>query len=217
MTHRLIAAEVARGIVIDFEGGTDKSPILLGIHDPEAGLEQLVLEPAFTPAAEHSGLTVETTASAIGRLIERAEAEDRWLIGWSRHEIEIVRRECPLELAARFEACYVDAKIVAKPARHRSGATLRTAGPRSTTNALSHYLALVKFAVPPVHGPGRTGKTIGKLSTSFGRHGQWDRLSGRQKARWSNLLGHNRADCEGTRAVAAWATAILERPRDIGA
>lgn len=63
--------------------------------------------------------------------------------------------------------------------------------------------------MPWAFGPGWAGATIGILGPALVRHSDWGRPTPRPKARWSILLSHNRCDCEGTRAVALWATACL--------
>ena len=122
----------------------------------------------------------------IDRLVLRAESEDRPLIGWSMHEIEVVERYCPPELAHRFRERYVDAKAVAKAARRQLGLALPPARGREKGHTLARYMRLVGHEVPWVFGPGWTGTTIRVLESALARHGDWARLTPRRKARWSS-------------------------------
>ena len=213
MTRLLTTDEAATGIYLDFEGRTDYAPILLGhlAADPAdgAGVSQAVLDPRFAPAAAASGLEVVEIGVIVDRLVLRAESEDRPLIGWSTHEIDVVERYCPPELARRFRQHYVDAKATAKAARRQLSLALPPARGREKGHALARYMQLVGHDVPWVFGPGWTGTTIRVLESALARHGDWAQLAPRRKARWSILRSHNRHDCEGTRAVALWATACL--------
>ncbi len=213
MSRLLTTTEAENGIYLDFEGRTDHAPILLGYlaADPggDAAVNQIVLDGRFVPAAAAHGLEVADIDVIIDRLVLRAESEDRPLIGWSTHEIDVVERHCAYDLARRFREHYIDAKVTAKAARRQLGLALPTARGREQGHALARYMQLVGHDVPWVFGPGWTGTTIRVLEPALDRHGDWRRLTPRQKTRWSFLLSHNRCDCEGTRAVALWATACL--------
>ena len=130
----------------------------------------------------------------IDRLVRCAESEDRPLIGWSTHEIDVVERYCPPELARRFRERYVDGKAVAKAARRSLRVALPAARGREMGHTLARYMQVVGHEVPWVFGPGWTGTTILILEPALARHGDWARLTPRQKMRWSFLLGHNRHD-----------------------
>ena len=121
MSRLLTTREAETGIYLDVEGRTDHSPILLGYlaADPgdEALVSQAVLDSRFAPAAAAHGLEVVDIEVIVDRLVRCAESEDRPLIGWSTHEIDVVERYCPPELARRFRERYVDAKAMAKAAR----------------------------------------------------------------------------------------------------
>lgn len=138
MARLLTADEASRGIYIDFEGRIDQAPVLLGILTPDGAApgttEQMVLDPRLEPAAIAASLRVVTIESVIEDLVGRFEVEGRALIGWSRHEVDVVERECSAELAQRFAECYADAKQVATVAQRRPGLPLRPLGrPHETT------------------------------------------------------------------------------------
>ena len=214
MPEPLTADQARDAICIDFEGLTDQAPILVGIEDPLAvdrpSFEQVVLDPRFEPAAHAKGLRVAGLVDTIGSIVVLAEQSGRPVMGWSGHEPEVVLRHCPGPLARRFADCYVDAKVAAKVARRRLRVTLPEVKGATTRNALARYLAFLGLAIPPLFGPGKTGKRIRGVGDALDRKPGWAALTPVQKAYWSNLLSHNRLDVEGTRAVAAWATGVIE-------
>jgi hypothetical protein len=213
MSRLLTTREAETGIYLDFEGRTDHAPVLLGYLAPDPGdggvASQAVLDDHFAPAAAAHGQEVVDIEPVIERLVLRAESEDRRLIGWSTHEIDIVERHCASDLARRFRERYTDAKMSAKAARRQLGLRLPPTRGREKGHTLARYMQLVGHEVPWVFGAGWTGTTIRVLDPALARHGDWRRLTPRQKMRWSFVLGHDRLDCEGTRAVALWATACL--------
>jgi hypothetical protein len=214
MLMPLTADQARDAICIDFEGLTDQAPVLIGIDDPLAvgrpRFEQVVLDPRFEPAAHAKGLRVAGLADTIEAIVVLAEQTGRPIMGWSGHEPEVVGRYCPGPLARRFSYCYVDAKVAAKVARRGLHVILPEVKGATTRNALARYLAFLGFAVPSSFGPGKTGKRIRGVGDALDRKPGWAAITPVQKGYWSNLLSHNRLDVEGTRAVATWATGVID-------
>lgn len=209
------AAEVERGIYLDFEGRVGRCPALLGVFDPEAApgarTRQVVLEPMLEPAAAASELEVVDIEHEVEALVATAERDGRVLIGWSSREPHAVRDHCTPQLAARFEALYRDARKAARSWRGRTGQEL----PASSTargHALSRYARLIGYeATSSLWGVG-SARIIRDLEDAFGRGATWERLGRgnarwRRKGRWTRLLHHNELDCRATYEVARAATA----------
>ena len=219
---KLLSDESIRdAIIVDFEGRTDRAPILLGVRwplaDGRAQIEQLVLNARFAPAAIARGLLMSSIEEAVQAVVERSEAEGLPIAGWSRHEIDVVADHCSARLARRFTERYLDAKVTAKSARARRRVELPPARGREKRHALGRYLKLVGYDVPFPYGPGWTGETIRVVGAALDRHCAWSLLTPHQKRRWSFLLSHNRADLEGTAAVIGWATSVLADPDRVAA
>jgi len=202
---RLTEAEAQRALYIDFEGGQDKPPVLLGIlrrrgRGAEPNVFQVVLDPEFEPAGPESrGLR-----EAVEIVVLRAEHRDRRIVSWSQHDLDVVRtlRDEDPELVARFERRYANALAVAK-----RWANKLHPGDKPADGQLVGYLALIGYEVPPDAEAGHVGETIRALRPRLesGRP-----LTPAQKQRWARLLEHNRYDCDGMRAVCLLATRELE-------
>lgn len=161
---------------------------------------QVVVDPEF----EATGPTLRGFREAVETVVVRAESRDRRIVSWSEHDLEVVRRlrdEDP-DLVARFERRYVNALAVA-----RRWANKLHAEDKPANGELGGYLAMIGYPVPEAAGPGHVGDTIGAIrrTLALGRP-----MTEEQKVRWSRLLGHNRHDCAGMRAVCLLATQELE-------
>ena len=202
---RLTAEEAARALYIDFEGQTDKAPVLLGIlrrrgKAEEPSVFQVVVDPEF----EAAGPDLRELREAVAIVVVRAEARDRRIVSWSEHDLEVVRRlrdEDP-DLVARFEARYVNGLAVARRWANRLHREDKPAN-----GELGGYLAMIGYAVPEAAGPGHVGDTIRALRPTLaaGRP-----MTPRQKERWADLVNHNRHDCAGMKEVCLLATRELE-------
>ncbi len=202
---RLTAAEAERALYIDFEGQTDKTPVLLGIlrrrgKGDEPSVFQLVVDPEF----EAAGPDLRGLRDAVEVLVLRAERRDRRIVSWSEHDLEVVRRlrdEDP-DLVARFERRYANALAVAKHWANRLHPD-----DKPGNGKLGGYLAMIGYQVPLDAVAGDVGDTIAALRPTLaaGRP-----MTARQKERWARLRSHNRHDCAGMRMVCLRATRELE-------
>jgi hypothetical protein len=76
---------------------------------------------------------------------------------------------------------------------------------------LAFYLGAIGYEVPTSHGPGNTGSRIQAVRAALERTGgSYESLTRVQKSKWTNLLQHNRHDCEGMKAFCLKAAADLE-------
>ena len=198
---RLTAAEAERALYIDFEGQTDKAPVLLGIlrrrgRGDEPSVFQLVVDPEF----EAAGPALRGLRDAVEVLVVRAESRDRRIVSWSEHDLEVVRhlRDEDLGLVARFEQRYVNALAVAKRWANRLHPD-----DKPGNGKLGGYLAMIGYEVPLDAAAGDVGDTIAALRPTLAA----DRpMTQGQKERWARLRSHNRHDCAGMRMVCLRAT-----------
>lgn len=201
---RLTAAEALRALYIDFEGGKDQPPVLLGVHRRGRGahpyVQQDVVDPVF------AGLVPRylPLRDAVENVVRRAEHGDRRIVSWSEHDLDVVctlRAEDP-ELVARFEARYANARAFAEYWRNKLHE-----GSRPEQGRLADYLELIGYPVPDDAEAGHVGDTIRALRPGLT---QGLPLTSKQQARWDRLVEHNRFDCAGMRAVCLRATRELE-------
>lgn len=202
---RLTEAEARRGLYIDFEGGKDELPVLLGVlrrrgKGAEPTVHQIVVDAEFEPA----GPRLLGFRKAVEVVVVRAERRDRRIISWSEYDLNVVRtlRNDAPELVTRFERRYANARKVAA----RWMTNLHPEG-KPSDGKLASYLALIEYEVPPGGRADRVGETIRMLRPTLrgGRH-----LTASQQRRWAELLEHNRHDCAGMRAVCLLGTRELE-------
>lgn len=202
---RLTVKEARRALYIDFEGGRDKPPVLLGVlrrrgKAGEPKVFQIVVDPEFAPA----GPEARPLREAIETVVKRAEKSDRRIVGWTEHDLDVVRTlgDVDADLVARFEARYANGRAVAERWMNKLHS-----GERPASGELVAYLALIEYQIPPDAGPGHVGDTIRALRPTLqgGRP-----LTANQDARWQRLLRHNRHDCAGMRAVCVRAANEME-------
>ena len=197
--------DVERATFVDFEGRIDAPPVLLGVATFEAGeasFRQSVLDERYRPAADAKALRTMTLEEAVLAVVELAEGRDGPIVGWSRHEDELIRRRCPGPLADRFGARYVNAIPTAARWRRALGLPRDPDGER-----LAWYLRQAGMRVAPVHGTGRTGSTLAIVGKALEQGGGYAALTPRRRARWTALLAHNRIDVLGMREICDRATA----------
>jgi len=195
---QMTAAEARTAFYVDFEGGMDAPPVLMGILRKYT--QQYVVDPAFR-SLEPGYLELR---QAVATVVTRAEKQERRIVSWSGHDLEIVRSLTKEpELIRRFEARYINGRALAV-----RWATRTPGIAKPDTGDLELYLALIGFDVPESARPGQAGKTIRSLRPSLDAGRQ---PTEHQAQRWTDLLERNRYDCEGMRAVCIRAATDLER------
>ena len=211
--------EARRGIYLDFEGTVDESPAVLGTlwvsrQGQEPMLRQYVLDRAMRPVATPP-LGSASLAGELRSLLGRAERQHRVLVGWSGHELEVVRVHCP-ELAPAFEAVYRDAKVPAKAWGRLKELKLEK-DERKRKHRLSSYEAALGQARSEELGPKEMAKAIRGVRRELDRGAEV--VSAHAMRRWQRMLEHNELDLRATRAVALRvcedlaAAEVAEQPR----
>jgi hypothetical protein len=189
-------------IFIDFEGNRDEHPVILGVLEHSSGqpvFTQWILDPLFQPLAEHNERLRAGSLTDVLTRIDREHGVSSSVYAWSTHEQQVITgAELPADLLASWSDRVIDAKVVAKRwARiaHPEFKPARIAGRGRHT--LDQYLDLANYAVPRMHGAGNTGSRLRSLRTALEKGKTFSQLTSVQKAKWTNLLEHNRHDCFG--------------------
>jgi hypothetical protein len=197
-SKQLTPLEARTAFYLDFEGGKDASPVLMGYLRKRT--QQYVVEPAFRDL----GPAYLELRQAVATVVTRAEKQQRRIVSWSEHDLEIVRSLTKEPaLIARFESRYANGRaLAARWAARAPGIEKPVSGD------LERYLELVGYEVPETAGPGQVGATVRSLHQRL--------AAGRaptdaQLERWAHLLEHNRHDCEGMRVVCIRAATELEK------
>ena len=202
-------ATIRHALCIDFEGQTDKPPVLLGSarRNGTGGylpVWQCITDPTFEPLAARGDMEVLDLHAAVLRILQRAEKNDRQIVAWSNHELDIVRAYCP-DLIERFESRYVNARTFAEYWRNKCHA-----GDRPDVATLANYLQLIGHEVPVEYGPGKVGETIRRIRKSLEKGDGVAGVNADQLRRWEALRQHNRHDCIGMRKVCLRAADEIE-------
>jgi len=192
--------EARRAIFLDFEGETGEPPAVLGtLWVSRQGQEPMFRQHVVDPSLRRLSSPTLVSASLAGQLrslIGRAERQHRVLVGWSGHELEIVRTWCP-ELAPAFEALYRDAKAPAKAWGRLTGFKPEKDG-RKRRHRLAAYEVAVGFERDDALGGKEMAEAIRRVRGAIDRGVE---PSPKRLARWERMLAHNEQDCRATRAV----------------
>jgi hypothetical protein len=215
-TSTPMSLEVARGaLYIDFEGRKYEPPLLLGVLMPtgdgaETRFMQFVFDPLFREAAEAKGASIATVEDTM-RLLTAIARRGQAVVAWSRHERDTIV-QAGGEAARSVQSRYRDARELARHWRRKVRPDLKPETiPYSGRHRLAFYLDAIGYEVSTSHGPGNTGSRIQTVRAALeSTGGRYDRLTRVQKAKWTNLLEHNRHDCEGMRTFCLKAAAELE-------
>ena len=145
--------DAERAIYIDFESLKEDPPRpgLLGVltaGNPDR-FEQLVLDPDLRRAAEAKRhCRALALPEAIAEIAERAEREDRSIVGWSLFERTVVEKaDLPADLKAAFVARYVNGRQIATRWKAGSirGFSSRKTAPFDTRNRLDRFAELTGY------------------------------------------------------------------------
>jgi hypothetical protein len=203
--RRLSAAEALRALYIDFEGGKDQPPILLGVlRRPGRGSRAFVQQDVVDELFAGLGPAYMSLRGAVEKVVLRAEHGDRRIVSWSQHDLDVVRTlgADQADLVGRFERRYANALSVAKHWRNRL-----YGGDRPAEGRLAGYLEVIGYPVPEEAAAGEVGETIRVLRHRLERGLP---VTAAQEDRWRRLVEHNRHDCNGMRRVCLKATMELD-------
>lgn len=203
---RLSAADAFRALYIDFEGNKDQPPVLLGVHRVGRGEHPHVQQDVTDLTFDSLVPRYLPLLDAVGNVVVRAEHNDRKIVAWTQHELDVVRRDCIADpdLVARFEARYVNAYAVAKRWRNRLHR-----GNKPDVGTLYAWLELIGWPVSEAAEAGHVGRTLTSLRATLEAGRQ---LTTSQLAAWDRLVEHNHLDCVGMRRLCLIASAELEDP-----
>jgi hypothetical protein len=200
---KLTLEEASVAVYLDFEGRIGEAPAVLGTlwqGRRKGGIwtRQALIEPRF----ESIGLPGVSSSSLGGELqslILRCKKQTRTLVGWSEHEVQIVRAFAP-NLADEFDDLYRDAKSVAKAWRTKVHPELEAVrDSRKRRHRLSLYASWVGCSVDDDQK--RIGETLGRIQGAVTSGRSFPDFSDALQDRWRELLDQNMTDCRMTRCV----------------
>jgi hypothetical protein len=197
--RRLGRKHLERGIYIDFEGHKGLPPKIIGVLTGKQ-FRQYTLDDALAGAAEYSGIEHTDIRTMAAALFRQAQAENRYLVAWSEHELQMIREFASLDVSSR----YYNAKYGAKRwCRRRHPEALGDGA------SLELFMQLTGFRAAAHLGKGNAGGRLRYVLNQLQRRGEFSRLTRVAKAKWTRLLRYNEQDCRALRhvALATWEAA----------
>ena len=213
------SAEIERAIHFDVEGFLDVemgSPPLMASVLVDGRTETVVFEgqsSALADAARATGFRTVLLGPWLRDLLDRAVAESRRIAAYSRRE-RIVFEECGIEgdeIALRYldtrplaiawrrtQHPEVDRAVKARRRRRRE----RGEFDRGRENSLSALAKLAGIALPPRYGAGLVTARLRAVIGQIDGRGSFEAITPTAKAKWANLVRHNRWDCEASKRLA---------------
>ena len=188
---RLGREQLERGIYIDFEGRKGQPPKILGVLIGDE-FRQYTLDSALAGAAEYSRIETANIKAITSSLYEQARKEDRHLVAWSEHELQMMRKFASLDVSPR----YYNAKYGAK----RWCRVWHSEAPRDGAS-LDLFMKLTGFATAKHLGKGNAGQRLGYVLNQLDKRGEFSQLTPVAKQKWTNLLSYNRQDCQALRHI----------------
>jgi hypothetical protein len=173
-------------------------------------LDAVALE---APSIYRYDTSCRSLRQAYADLVGRADAQNRLMVSWSRHELTMsLEAGLPRNLLASFVERFRDGKATAKRWRtltRRDVAFERD--DRGRIHTLTRYAELTEFPVPGKYLGGAVGQTINRIRSGLERAGEWNGLTPGQQTAWRYVVGHNFYDCAGLRHVVRTAAEGLEQ------
>lgn len=195
-------------IFIDFEGNENKAPTFLGVL--ERGTEgetfrQYILEGIFTvlsPSEKHPQLLVDSLDNILQDLDTR-HGVNAVVYAWSSHEQTTINALlADSTISSKWANRIIDAKKIARPwARKTFPDHKFNKADFRGRHTLDQYLDLIGYNVPSIHGAGNTGARLTSLRATLTREKPFQSWTPVMKAKWTNLLAHNKHDCYGMMAI----------------
>ena len=221
MAKILTPKQAARAIYFDFEGCVHEAPSLLGwsfVRDDgtERFGQDIVASPLWeaTRKVPHTSGKVlcgrSTLRTAVNCLVLLAEGQDRQIVSWAHHDMEMIERyvDDP-KLVERAQYLYMNALPTARQwlRKVRPGEVLdKTWGGK---HKLAVYCELMGRSVPKKYGRDVAAKGIRTTRAAIARCGSYANVPVDSSAReaWMAVLGHNRLDCSNAREIVTRAAA----------
>jgi len=213
------SAEIERAIHLDVEGFLDVetgSPPVMASVLVDGRTETFVFEdqsPELAEAARATGLRTATLEPWIRETFDRAVAESRRIAAYSRRE-RIVFEACGIE-GDEIALRYLDTRPLAiawRRTRHpeidramkarRRRRRERGEFDRGRENSLPTLAKLADIALPPMYGAGLVTARLRAVIEQIHGRGSFAAITPTAKAKWANLVRHNRWDCEASKRLA---------------
>ena len=215
MANTLSRPEVEQGIYIDFEGTQKDPPVMLGIfwvtRDGKENLEQLVFDSTLSSAAAAKSLEsgrgyavqVASLEVAFSRVLELSEGLGVPIVEWSIREENVLKAsglsdELKQRVKARIKNALPVARRWAKKNHHPKSWKSDRRGNKFT---LGNFARLAGYEIPALYVSGNSASRVREVLRQIDRRGDYGKITGVAKRKWSSFLKHNEHDLRATRHV----------------
>ena len=199
-----------RAIFLDFEQYQQGPPVLAGVQ-VDGHFDQVVFDDRLASAAHHMDLKLVPVSDWAQALVDLAIRDDRRVVAFSETEIESLT-ELGIVLPPKL---FVNARVLAKKWRRRfrsealrqiqlqrkrwknsGSAKQRNRLSRNEGNRWLDYAKLGGIEPPHMYAHGQVTRRLNAVIGQLSRRGDFHLLTRTAKAKWANLLEHNRFDVE---------------------
>lgn len=212
--------ELDRAIFLDFEGFKSGPPLMASVR--MEGVTSTVVfsdqSPQLAIAAEATGVRVETLTEFLLRISEQAERTHRRIAAYSARELKVFQSEGVN--AAVVEALYLDVRkivlwwrslrhpeVADREERKRARRRARGLWHDPSGNSLLAIAKLAGLESSSCYGQGRTTSRLKAVADQIALRDSHELLTPIAKSKWTNLIKHNRWDCEACErllTIAVW-------------
>ena len=159
--------QIQRGIYIDFECLQDQAPSVLGVLI-DGAFQQYVLDDRLKEGALYSKCEFMELNALIGLIYEWANSENRYLVAWSTHELNVIQQFAGLNVSDR----YYNAKYGAKRWRRKKHPKQARA-----VASLSSFMVLTGYLSGAGLGKGNAAARLRYVLNQLKTRGSFDKLT----------------------------------------
>jgi len=207
----LAMEQIDRAIVIDFEGFMDRPPSLVGtlIDNYYRCTVFTDVDPALTIAADATGCMKARLHTFLVGMIRFAIKEGRHIAAYTERERNVFRdlglgdlSNSPRFINIRPPAKRWRRRVYPEAARTAVRTKMVKGRKVKVGNRLVDFMPLLDQSIPSTHAVGKTTSRLRHVISQLSSKGSFAALTPTAKRKWTNLVKHNRRDCE-------WASLLL--------
>lgn len=186
----MIAQELVRAILIDYEGNIDKEPTLLGWR-LDGKSHAAILEKEFETCSDRyraKDIHLMAHKQLARDLLAQSCDEDRVIISWSEHDFRLINQVLSAKDQDRLASRYRNAITTARSWH------FKTMKKRAPMGDLSYFCQLLGFPVPKKYGTGKVGHGLRLIRNQLSEDRKYQELTPKARSSWVDIVKHNDLD-----------------------
>lgn len=207
---RIVTTDILEnGICIDFEQRkNDEAPAMIGVYQDKT-YRCYILDDDLIRVSYVKANGKRDTFAFLEALLNRAIADDRYLVAFSEHEKNILTAILP-HRAADIDGQYINVNVITKGffnRKRRRTVKLQRASKLAETNGftskigLKDYLALdyvgYKYPEDLKSNFRGAGAVLGMVRGQLAKKSRFKHMTTLAQEQWKQLIEYNRHDCRG--------------------